>query len=89
MTTKRPDYAEARNYYIKGNKNEYPTLQDIATEFNYSLSTLRKQAANEGWLKKRKKDHPIYGGKLQTYPILLSKKKTDDLRKKDEKKIKK
>ena len=54
MTTKRPDYAEARNYYIKGEKNEYPTLQDIATEFNYSLSTLRKQAANEGWLKKRK-----------------------------------
>ena len=54
MTTKRPDYAEARNYYIKGNKNEYPTLQDIATEFNYSLSTLRKKAANEGWLKKRK-----------------------------------
>ena len=54
MTTKHPDYAEARNYYIKGDKNEYPTLQDIATEFNYSLSTLRKQAANEGWLKKRK-----------------------------------
>ena len=54
MTTKRPDYTEARNYYIKGDKNEYPTLQDIATEFNYSLSTLRKQAANEGWLKKRK-----------------------------------
>ena len=54
MTTERPDYAEARNYYIKGNKNEYPTLQNIAIEFNYSLSTLRKQAANEGWLKKRK-----------------------------------
>ena len=54
MTTKRPDYTEARNYYIKGDKNEYPTLQDIAKEFNYSLSTLRKQAANEGWLKKRK-----------------------------------
>ncbi len=54
MTTKRPDYDEARNYYIKGEKNEYPTLQDIATEFKYSLSTLRKQAANEGWLKKRK-----------------------------------
>ena len=53
MTRKRPDYTEARNYYIKGEKNEYPTLQDIATEFNYSLSTLRKQAANEGWLKKR------------------------------------
>ncbi len=54
MTRKRPDYTEARNYYIKGNRNEYPTLQDIATEFNYSLSTLRKQAANEGWLKKRR-----------------------------------
>ena len=54
MTKKRPDYTEARNYYIKGEGNEYPTLQDIATEFNYSLSTLRKQAANEGWLSKRK-----------------------------------
>ena len=54
MTRKRPDYTEARNYYIKGERNEYPTLQDIATEFNYSLSTLRKQAANEGWLSKRK-----------------------------------
>ena len=40
-------------------------------------------------LKVAKKDHPIYGGKFQTYPILPSKKKTDDLRKKDEKKIKK
>ncbi len=39
-------------------------------------------------LKVAKKDHPIYGGKIQTYPILLSKKKTDDLRKKDKKKIK-
>ena len=48
MTRKRPDYTEACNYYIKGERNEYPTLQDIATEFNYSLSTLRKQAANEG-----------------------------------------
>ena len=54
MTTKRPDYTEARNYYIKGDKHEFPTLEDIAREFNYSLSTLRKQAANEGWLKKRK-----------------------------------
>ena len=54
MTKRRPDYTEARKYYIKGERNEYPTLQDIATEFNYSLSTLRKQAANEGWLKKRK-----------------------------------
>jgi len=54
MTKRRPDYTDARNYYIKGEINEYPTLQDIAKEFNYSLSTLRKQAANEGWLKKRK-----------------------------------
>ena len=54
MTKIRPDYTKARNYYIKGEGNEYPTLQDIATEFNYSLSTLRKQAANEGWLTKRK-----------------------------------
>ena len=54
MTRKRPDYTEARNYYIKGEGNEYPTLQDIATEFNYSLSTLRKQAANQGGLAKRK-----------------------------------
>ena len=37
MTRKRPDYTEARKYYIKGERNEYPTLQDIATEFNYSL----------------------------------------------------
>ena len=54
MTKRRPDYTDARNYYIKGERNEYPTLQDIAKKFNYSLSTLRKQAANEGWLKKRK-----------------------------------
>tara|TARA_R100000654_G_scaffold19148_2_gene39356 strand:+ start:395 stop:541 length:147 start_codon:yes stop_codon:yes gene_type:complete len=39
-------------------------------------------------LKVAKKDHPIYVGKIQTYPIQLSKKKTDDLRKKDKKKIK-
>ena len=54
MSIKRIDYKEAREYYIKGEGDEYPTLQDIATEFNYSLSTLRKQAANEGWLSKRK-----------------------------------
>ena len=40
MTRKRPDYTEARNYYIKGYKNEYPTLQDIATE----LAKLRTDA---------------------------------------------
>ena len=44
MTRKRPDYTEARKYYIKGERNE----------FKYSLSTLRKQAANEGWLSIRK-----------------------------------
>ena len=40
-------------------------------------------------LKVAKKDHPIYGGKIQTYSIILSKKKNDDLRKQDNKKIKK
>jgi len=40
-------------------------------------------------LKVAKKDHPIYGGKIQTYPIILSKKKTNDLRNKDKKEIKK
>ena len=40
-------------------------------------------------LKVAKKDHPIYGGKIQTYPIKLSKKTNDDLRNKDNKKIKK
>ena len=28
MTTKRPDYTEARNYYIKGDKNEYFRLMN-------------------------------------------------------------
>ena len=54
MSIKRIDYKEAREYYIKGEGDEYPSLYDVAREFNYSLSTLRKKAANEGWLKKRK-----------------------------------
>jgi len=40
-------------------------------------------------LKVAKKDHPIYGGKIQTYPIKLSKKTNDDLRQQNNKKIKK
>ena len=52
------DYSEARDWYVKGEKEKdgrsYPSLTEIAREFNYSLSTLRKKAANEGWLKKRK-----------------------------------
>ena len=52
------DYSEARDWYVKGEKEKdgrsYPSLTEIAREFNYSLSTLRKKAANEGWLKKIK-----------------------------------
>ena len=54
MSIKRIDYKGAREYYIKGEGDEYPSLYDVAREFKYSLSTLRKKAANEGWLKKRK-----------------------------------
>ena len=54
MSIKRIDYKEAREYYIKGEGDEYPSLYDVAREFKYSLSTLRKKAANKGWLKKRK-----------------------------------
>lgn len=57
MTKLKIDYSEARDWYIKGEKEEdgiqYPSLPDIAREFKYSLSTLRKKAANEGWFKKR------------------------------------
>ena len=56
MSIKRIDYKEAREYYIKGEGDEYPSLYDVAREFKYSLSTLRKKAANEGWLKKEKKE---------------------------------
>jgi hypothetical protein len=57
MTRKHIDYTEARDWYVKGDREKdghsYPSLSDIAREFNYSLSTLRKKAANEGWFKKR------------------------------------
>ena len=57
MTKIKIDYSEARDWYIKGDKDKggikYPSLPDIAREFEYSLSTLRKKAANEGWFKKR------------------------------------
>lgn len=52
------DYSEARDWYVIGDKGDkvlsYPSLSEIAREFNFSLSTLRKKAANEGWLKQRK-----------------------------------
>ena len=52
------DYSDARDWYVTGDKEEngysYPSLSEIAREFNYSLSTLRKKAANEGWLTQRK-----------------------------------
>ena len=51
-------FDSARSEYIEGykEKNEYifPTLSLVAKEFNISLSTLRKKAANEGWYNKRK-----------------------------------
>ena len=58
MTKLKIDYSEARDWYVKGDKEEngysYPSLPEIAREFNYSISTLRKKASNEGWLKQRK-----------------------------------
>jgi len=57
MTKLKIDYSEARKQYIKGNYTDegrtFPSLPEIAREFNYSLSTLTKHAANEGWLKQR------------------------------------
>ena len=57
MTKLKIDYSEARDWYVTGEKEKdgrsYPSLPEIAREFNYSLSTLRKKAANEGWFKKR------------------------------------
>ncbi len=58
MTKLKIDYSEARDWYVTGDKEKegysYPSLPEIAREFNYSLSTLRKKAANEGWLTQRK-----------------------------------
>jgi hypothetical protein len=51
-------FDSARSEYIEGyeekNKIIFPTLALVAKEFNVSFSTLRRKAANEGWLKKRK-----------------------------------
>ena len=51
-------FDSARSKYIEGyeknNKLNFPTLALVAKEFNVSFSTLRRKAANEGWLKKRK-----------------------------------
>ncbi len=51
-------FDSACNEYIEGyeekNKLIFPTLALVAKEFNVSFSTLRRKAANEGWLKKRK-----------------------------------
>ena len=48
----------ARDEYITGYDDKqiriFPTLALVAKEFEISLSTLRKKAANEGWFKKRK-----------------------------------
>ena len=45
MTKLKIDYSEARDWYVTGDKEEegysYPSLPEIAREFNYSLSTLR------------------------------------------------
>ena len=58
MAKLKIDYSEARDWYVKGeiekDGRSYPSITEIAREFNYSLSTLRKKAANEGWRKKRK-----------------------------------
>ena len=48
----------ARHQYIKGYQDKkehiFPTLDLVAKEFSFTLSTLRKKAANEGWYQKRK-----------------------------------
>ena len=61
MTKLKIDYSEARDWYIKGDKDKegikYPSLPDIAREFEYSLSTLRKKAARmKVGLRKEKKE---------------------------------
>ena len=51
-------FDSARSKYIEGYEKKniliFPTLALVAKEFNVSFSTLRRKAANEGWLKKRK-----------------------------------
>ena len=47
MSIKRIDYKEAREYYIKGEGDEYPSLYDVAREFKYSLHCLIELRKNE------------------------------------------
>jgi len=51
-------FDSARSKYIEGYEKKniliFPTLALVAKEFNVSFSTLRRKAANEGWLKKGK-----------------------------------
>ena len=58
MNKSSEELDSARSEYIEGyeekNKLIFPTLAFVAKEFNVSFSTLRRKAANEGWLKKRK-----------------------------------
>ena len=58
MNTTSEAFDSARDEYITGYDDEdrrvFPTLALVAKEFEISLSTLRKKAANEGWYKKRK-----------------------------------
>ena len=58
MNTNSEAFDSARVEYITGYDDEdrrvFPTLALVAKEFEISLSTLRKKAANEGWYKKRK-----------------------------------
>jgi len=46
MSKLKIDYSEARKRYIKGNYTDegrtFPSLPEIAREFNYSLSTLTR-----------------------------------------------
>ena len=58
MNTNSEVFDLARDEYITGHDDEdrrvFPTLALVAKDFEISLSTLRKKAANEGWYKKRK-----------------------------------
>ena len=49
MTKLKIDYSEARDWYIKGEKEtdgiQYPSLPDIAREFKYSLSNSSKESS--------------------------------------------
>ena len=48
MTKLKIDYSEARDWYIKGDKDKegikYPSLPDIAREFEYSINTSKESS---------------------------------------------